>query len=118
MQSRLHVTYHVHSQARAIEARARAIAVEQSVEMPVAAIEDAFVRSEIVGQVEAIHEQANGLFEVRIGLAQETVGQDPGQLLNMLFGNSSLQGDVVLHDVDLPAALIKFFGGPRYGVDG
>jgi ribulose-bisphosphate carboxylase large chain len=115
---RLHVTYHVHSEARAVEARAHAIAVEQSVEMPVAAIEDAFVRSEIIGQVEAIREQANGLFEVRIGLAQETVGQDPGQLLNMLFGNSSLQPDVVLHDIDLPAELIKFFGGPRHGVDG
>ena len=64
MQPRLHVTYRVHSEARAIEARARAIAVEQSVEMPVAAIEDAFVRSEIIGQVEAIREQANGWFEV------------------------------------------------------
>ena len=118
MQPRLHVTYRVHSEARAIEARARAIAVEQSVEMPVAAIEDAFVRSEIIGQVEAIREQANGWFEVQIGLAQETVGQDPGQLLNMLFGNSSLQPDVVLHDVDLPVGLIEFFGGPRHGVDG
>jgi ribulose-bisphosphate carboxylase large chain len=118
VQERLHVTYHVQSKPRAIEARAHAIAVEQSVEMPVAAIEDAFVRSEIVGEVEAIHEQAEGLFEVRIGLALATVGHDPGQLLSMLFGNSSLQGDVMLHDVDLPAELIQFFGGPRQGVDG
>jgi ribulose-bisphosphate carboxylase large chain len=86
--------------------------------MPVAGIADAFVRSEIIGQVEAIREQAEGLFEVRIGLAPATVGQDPGQLLNMLFGNSSLQPDVLLHDVDLPAELITFFGGPRHGVDG
>ena len=118
MQQRLHVIYHVHSEARAIEARARAIAVEQSVEMPIAAIADGLVRSQIVGEVEAIREQTVGLFEVRIGLAQETVGQDPGQLLNMLFGNSSLQPDVVLHDVDLPPELIKFFAGPRQGIDG
>ena len=44
-----------------------------------------------------------GLFEVRIALASATVGQDGGQLLNMLFGNTSIQDDVVLHDVELPA---------------
>jgi ribulose-bisphosphate carboxylase large chain len=115
---RLEVTYHVHSEARAIEARARAIAVEQSVEMPVAGIDDAFVRSEIVGQVEGISQLGNGVFEVRVSLAQETVGNDPGQLLNMLFGNSSLQPDLMLHDVDVPPELINCFGGPRHGLDG
>lgn len=118
MQERLHVTYHVCSEARAIEARARSIAVEQSVEMPVAAIDDAFVRAEIVGQVERISERSNGVFEVRISLALQTVGNDPGQLLSMLFGNSSLQPDVVLCDVDLPAELITGFGGPRHGFSG
>ena len=38
--SRLTAIYHVRSDARAIEARAQAIAVEQSVEMPLSAIED------------------------------------------------------------------------------
>ena len=34
-------------------------------------------------------------FEVRIALAAETVGDDAGQLINMLFGNTSLHDDVV-----------------------
>ena len=46
MQPRLQAIYHIRSDAPAIEARARAIAVEQSVEMPVAAITDDFVRSD------------------------------------------------------------------------
>jgi ribulose-bisphosphate carboxylase large chain len=84
--------------------------------MPVSAIEDDFVRAEIVGRVEAIRPLASELFEVRIALAAETVGEDGGQLINMLFGNSSLHEDVVLHDVDLPAKLVQTFGGPRHGL--
>jgi ribulose-bisphosphate carboxylase large chain len=114
---RLQATYLVRCNARSIEERARAIAVEQSVEMPISAIEDDFVRSEIIGRVEAITERENNLFEVRISLAAETVGNDPGQLINMLFGNTSLHEDVVLADVALPKELIEVFGGPRHGIN-
>ena len=116
MHSRLQAVYHVRCDARSIEQRARAIAVEQSVEMPVSAIADDFVRAEIVGRVESIEELAADLFEARIALAVETVGEDAGQLLNILFGNSSLHEDVVLHDVELPAELVRAFGGPRHGL--
>ena len=116
MSPRLQAIYHIRSDARSIEARARAIAVEQSVEMPLSAIADEFVRAEIVGRVEGIAEQEPDLFEVRISLAAQTVGGDPGQLINMLFGNTSLHDDVTLHDVALPAELVKGFGGPRHGL--
>jgi ribulose-bisphosphate carboxylase large chain len=115
VQPRLQATYLVRCDARAIEERARAIAVEQSVEMPVSAIADDFVRSQIVGRVEVITEK-DQLFEVRISLSAETVGDDPGQLINMLFGNTSLHEDVVLSDVSLPKELIENFGGPRHGL--
>ena len=118
MSAPLLVTYHVTSDARSIEDRARAIAVEQSVEMPVSAIEDDFVRSEIVGRVEGIRTLDGRLFEVCIALNAETVGNDAGQLLNMLFGNTSLHDDVVLHDVEFPAAMVAAFGGPRHGLQG
>ena len=118
MHPRLQVTYHIRCDARSIEPRARAIALEQSVEMPLAAIDDEFVRSEIVGRVEAIAETENELFEVRISLAAATVGHDPGQLLNMLFGNSSLHEDVTLRDVEIPGELAGAFGGPGHGLAG
>ena len=116
MQPRLEATYLVRCDARSIEERARAIAVEQSVEMPVAAIADDFVRSQIVGRVEAITEKQDQLFEARISLSAETVGDDPGQLINMLFGNTSLHEDVMLSDVAFPKQLIENFGGPRHGL--
>jgi ribulose-bisphosphate carboxylase large chain len=112
----LEVIYHVRSDARSIEERAHAIAIEQSVEMPLAAITDAFVRAEIVGQVCGIEEKSSDLFEVRIRLAGETIGSDPGQLINMLFGNTSLHRDITLHDVELPAALVTAWAGPRHGL--
>jgi ribulose-bisphosphate carboxylase large chain len=116
--SRLVVTYHVRSDARAIEARARAIAVEQSVEMPLGAIDDATILDEIVGRVDTIAKVSPGLFAVRIALSRATMGDDAGQLINMLFGNTSLQDDVTLHDAEFPDELIARFGGPNVGLAG
>jgi ribulose-bisphosphate carboxylase large chain len=116
--SRLTAIYHVRSDARAIAARAQAIAVEQSVEMPLSAIEDQQILDEIVGRVADINDLGGGTFAVRIGLSRATVGDDAGQLINMLFGNSSLQDDVVLHDAEFPDDLVRSFGGPRQGLAG
>jgi len=110
--------YHVRADARSIVARARAIAVEQSVEMPLSAIEDTRILDEIVGKVEDIADIGGGTFAVRVALSAETIGADPGQLINMLFGNTSLQDDVVLHDADIPERLVRDWGGPHSGLAG
>ncbi len=115
---RMTAIYHVRSDARAIEARAQAIAVEQSVEMPLAAISDERVLRDIAGEVQEVRELAAGLFELRIGLAAEATGFEPGQLLNMLFGNTSLQGDVTLYDAEIPDVMAARFGGPNCGIAG
>jgi ribulose-bisphosphate carboxylase large chain len=116
MSGRFTVTYHVRGTASDIEVRARGIAIEQSVEMPLEGIDNATVLSEIVGAVEAIDDLGQGIFAVRIGLATATVGQDAGQFLNMVFGNTSLHDDVVLKDIAIPEALVQAFGGPRHGI--
>ena len=115
---RFTATYRVASAAADIEKRARAIATEQSVEMPVEAIRDAQIVEDIVGRVESIDADGPGHFRVRIGLAVETTGLEAGQLLNMAFGNTSLQPDVELLKVDLPDRLVEAFGGPRFGIEG
>ena len=118
VRSALRVTYRVRSDAQSIEARAQTIAVEQSVEMPVEAIDDEAVKSDIVGRVIGIEDAGNGIFLVHIALAAETVGQDAGQMINMLFGNTSIHDDVVLHDAEIPECLAAMFGGPRHGIHG
>jgi ribulose-bisphosphate carboxylase large chain len=116
--ARLQAIYHIRCDAKSIDERARAIAVEQSVEMPLAAIDDPYVLSEIVGRVESVREIGAGVFEARISLSAATVGRDAGQLVNMLFGNSSIHDDVVLHNAEIPDDVAAAFGGPRHGLDG
>lgn len=116
--NRILVHYRVAADAAAIEARAKAIAVEQSVEMPVAAIEAPHVLAGIVGQVHQIADHGDGSFDVHIALAAETTGHRAGQLLNMLFGNTSIQSDTVLVDAIFPAGFTAAFGGPNLGIAG
>lgn len=117
LSARLQAVYKVRSEPRLIEDRARGIAIEQSVETPLAAIRDPAILRRIAGTVASIEEKSGGWFDVRIDLAAETIGEDAGQLLNMLFGNCSLYEDVILDDFVSPPALTAVFGGPRHGLE-
>jgi ribulose-bisphosphate carboxylase large chain len=115
---RIIATYHVACDAGLIAERARFLAIEQSVECPLEAIGDQAILDTIVGRVEDVAELAPGRCAVRIGLAAATAPAEPGQLINMLFGNSSIQQDVALVDVDLPKHYLAAFGGPCQGLAG
>lgn len=112
------VCYRITASAASIEARAQALALEQSVELPLEAVADPRVRDHVVGRVAAIAPLDDASFRVDVRLAAETTGFEAGQLMNMLFGNSSLQGDVELVDARFPAAFASRFGGPRFGIAG
>ena len=117
--SRLTAIYHIRDDASRVQARANGIAVEQSVEMPVAAITDKTVLDEIVGRVDDIRDLGNGTFEARIGLSVATTGLEAGQLLNMLFGNSSMHPDITLVDADrraMTCSALKPQGLPPEGL--
>ena len=116
--SRLIATYRISATAGTIEERASAIAIEQSVEAPLAAVRDPRVRADIVGETLRIAECGEGRFDVDIALSAATIGNDAGQLMNMLFGNTSLHDDVALVDVALPLELVVAFGGPSQGLAG
>src|SRR5512143_2921072 len=88
--------YRVRAGAGDIEARAQAIALEQSIEAPLAAVGDERVLREVVAQVGDIVPAGAQAFDVTIRIAVETTAGEAGQLLNMLFGNTSLHDDVAL----------------------
>jgi ribulose-bisphosphate carboxylase large chain len=115
---RILATYRIKSEPAAVEARAQAIALEQSIEAPQEAVRDDFVAREIVAEVRDIRQTGVGIYEVGLGLSAATVGGDAGQLLNMLFGNTSLQADVELHDFTPPPETHTLFLGPSRGLDG
>jgi len=114
----IEVTYRVRSPAAWLPARAEALLLEQTVELPRAALRSAFVREEIVGRVLATEPAGEDAFLVTIEQPAAAAADDPAQLLNVLFGNSSLQPDVELVDVRVPESLARVFGGPRFGLAG
>ena len=115
---RITAIYRVFCSREDIPRKAEALAVEQSVEMPVDAIADQWVREEIVGRVGEVTDCGDGSFRVSVSLSAATVGAEPGQLMNMLFGNSSIHDDVTLEDAELPPEMLEAFGGPAAGISG
>ena len=97
---------------------ASALALEQSVEVPLEAVFDQGVRDHIVGRVISVEPSTEGRFDVRVALATDTTGDDVAQTVNMLFGNSSLLDHVELVDAELPESLVRACGGPRFGIEG
>lgn len=115
---RLKVIYRIRCDDADIERKAKAITVEQSVEMPLEAIDDSHVLDSIVGRIEAIEEPSPGDYRVTVSLDPETAGEEAGQFMNMLFGNSSLHEDVTLEDVIFPEEILDVFEGPGSGING
>jgi ribulose-bisphosphate carboxylase large chain len=119
MGDRIDVTYRLTADDRlAAKARAAAIAVEQTVEFPEDLITDPGIREGIIGRPEFLTPAGPGAWEVVISYAAETAGRCLLQLLNLVFGNVSLQPGVRVQRIALPAAVRDRFRGPRYGVDG
>lgn len=114
---RILATYRITASESESRVRAQALAVEQSVEMPLAAIGDERVLKEVVATVEEIRPRA-GEFDVVLGIAPGTTGNEASQVMNMLFGNCSMQPEVQLIDVRFPPGIEKVFPGPRFGIDG
>jgi ribulose-bisphosphate carboxylase large chain len=114
------VTYRVTADRDAIAGRAEALALEQSIEMELDAVTDPWVRANVAGRVADIRPDpaTPGRYLVGIALSALTVGHNPAQLLNMAFGNASLQDDVELLDVELPGATMAAFSGPHQGMAG
>lgn len=98
-------------------AQAEALRLEQTVELPAetlpAAVADAWT-----GECIALAEQAPGIWHADIAYPAALVGGELTQLLNVLFGNSSLQNGIRLVSVDWPPALLEALGGPAQGIPG
>ncbi|MGH6611408.1 MAG: RuBisCO large subunit C-terminal-like domain-containing protein [Burkholderiaceae bacterium] len=115
---RINAIYCLHVPPDEAERRAQQLALEQSVEMPATSVFDRHVLDTMVARVESITINEIGSPIAWLSLSAETVGGDAGQLMNMLFGNCSLQPDVELIDIDLPDELALMWGGPNHGVEG
>jgi ribulose-bisphosphate carboxylase large chain len=117
---RIQAVYRVCGGERDAHAMARAIAYEQTVELPEALVTDPGILADVVGAVEAVEPDASlpGAHRITIGYSPALANGQLPQLLNLLFGNVSMYSGVRLLDVRLPESFLEHLQGPRYGVEG
>jgi ribulose-bisphosphate carboxylase large chain len=114
----IEVVYRVRTPPSALAARVEALLLEQTVELPRSALHTDYIREHFVGRVISTEPVGTDEFRIRLGQPGEAAAGDPAQLLNVLFGNCSLQADVELEDLRVPPALARMLGGPRFGIEG
>ncbi|HEV7309953.1 RuBisCO large subunit C-terminal-like domain-containing protein [Ensifer sp.] len=121
MAPRFSVTYYIRA-ADAAEAKARAldIALEQTVEIPRDVVPKGYVEDEILGKLETLTEDPAGRpgFLATISYSDDDVGGDFLQLLNVIFGNSSIKPGLKVEDIAPSPGILALCPGPRHGIAG
>ena len=118
MSERLIAVYEVPGPSAEAEKTARAIAFEETVEVPFEFPLPSRIREEIVGRVGALSPVAGGRFRVEIDFPAALAGGRIGALLNLVFGNASIWPGVRLVDLRFPDSFLASFSGPNFGVAG
>lgn len=118
MSDRLVAVYEVPGPAAEAEKTARAIAYEETVEVPFDFPLPPRIREEIVGRVGEISSVADGRFRIEIDFPAALAGGRIGALLNLVFGNASIWPGVRLIDIRFPDSFLSAFSGPNFGVAG
>jgi ribulose-bisphosphate carboxylase large chain len=98
-------------------AKAAAIGLEQTVELP-AALLDPALAARMAGRVETVQPLGARRALALISYGPEAIGDDLPQCLNLLFGNISLKPGIRIVGIDWPAGLLRSLGGPRHGIAG
>lgn len=121
----IRAVYHVTCAAEEADAQARGIALEQSVEVPQALVDDDATEPQVrerfvatVADVQPIAGRDDG-FVVTVDYPEHLASGQVPQLLNLLYGNISIKNNIRLVDFDVSAPLAEQLGGgPRWGVPG
>ena len=119
MADRFAVTYRIRAADRAeAQARAEGIALEQTVEIPRDVVPPGYVADEILGRVENLGQQAEGVWQARISYSPDSAGDEFTQFLNVVFGNSSIQQGIRVTGIEPGAEMARRLPGPRFGIAG
>jgi ribulose-bisphosphate carboxylase large chain len=121
MEERFQVVYHILGDEQEVRERARGICLEQTVEVDDALVPPGFIREQVVGRVEAVRPLRQGTGPAgaaTISYSLDTTAFELTQLLNVVFGNTSLKSGIRVASLSLPPSLRERFRGPRFGVEG
>ena len=115
---RFRVTYRLLGDEAEARIIANDICLEQTVEFPGELVPAGDIRERIVGHIESLTPLDAMCCQAVISYAIETTGFDLLQLLNVVFGNTSLKPGIRVEGLDLPPSLLAVFHGPRFGRGG
>ena len=117
---RFRVVYRIQGAEAEARRRAEEICIEQTVEFPPDLIDSGPIRDGIFGRVESFAPTgADGsAWNVSVSYAIEVAGTELTQLLNVVFGNTSLKPGIRVEHLEPTAGLLESFRGPRFGVEG
>lgn len=112
------VRYEIVGDARAARRRAEEVCLEQTVEFPADLLPAGDIPDQLVGRIEHTEPRNDGRHEFAISYALEVAGTELPQLLNVVFGNSSIKPGIRVVQLELPERLLAGFRGPRFGPQG
>lgn len=115
---RFTVVYRLTGDDAEARAKAQAICIEQTVEFPQELVPPGDILDQVVGQIVSIEAIAPTRFEATISYPVEACGFELPQLLNLIFGNSSIKPGIRVERLDLPDTMLQAFKGPRFGRTG
>ena len=98
-----------------------AICLEQTVELPAALVpEGTWIRDNVVGRLEKLEAGAGlaGSWRCHVSYHADTAGGEMTQLVNVIFGNTSMKEGVMVADVVMPRRVLADYPGPKFGVEG
>jgi ribulose-bisphosphate carboxylase large chain len=98
--------------------RALGIALEQTVEIPGDIVPAGYIRDEIVGQIESVRHLGGNAYEADISYSPDSAGDEIVQLINVIFGNSSIQQNIRVVGFEPGRVIRAHFAGPRFGIQG
>lgn len=115
---RLVVRYLVAGDEAEARARAEDVCLEQTVEFPADLLPEGDIPDHLVGRIEAFEPVGERAFETAISYAVEVAGSELPQLLNLLFGNSSIKPGVRVQRIEPTPGVFAHYRGPRFGQPG
>ena len=112
----LTAVYEIDGPASTAQIMAERICFDQTIEAETGLLPHV-LQSAIVGQVQNLYQSAEGRYEATIRFRGELLNGDCADLLNVLFGTSSLRGNVRLLSFSMTDGLLSFWQGPRFGLE-
>ncbi|AEV67913.1 RuBisCO large subunit C-terminal-like domain-containing protein [Acetivibrio clariflavus] len=115
---RFSVIYKLSGNEKEAYEKAKDLCLEQTVEFPGELLPDGAIRDSIVGRIESFKKHDSMHYMATVSYAVETSSNELTQLLNVVFGNSSIKPGIRVEKLLLSDVILKNFKGPRFGRDG